>query len=45
MKQYFLTQEFLFYTSHFGKDYAWLKDVDGTVYMVRVDENLQPVFA
>lgn len=38
-------QEVLFYTWHYGKEYMWLKDIDGTHYMVRVDEQGKPIFA
>lgn len=26
-----------------GKPYAWLQDGDGTIYMVRLDEDGQPI--
>lgn len=38
-------QEVLAKTTLFEKDYVWLKDGDGTIYLIRLDENDQPVFA
>lgn len=29
---------------HWGKNYVWLKDRDGTHYMLRLDENNVPQF-
>lgn len=37
------TQEVLFTTEHFGKEYVWMKDIDGHVYMTRLDEEGQPI--
>lgn len=42
-KTYWKTQEVLFATRLFGKDYVWLKDVDGTIYLLPLDEDGQPV--
>lgn len=30
--------------THWGKQYVWLEDIDGTAYMIRLDEEGQPVF-
>jgi hypothetical protein len=35
-KQTYLGQEVLFQTSLYGKDYVWMKDGDGTVYLLRL---------
>lgn len=42
-KQMWHTQEVLFATVLFGKDYVWMKDVDGTIYLNRLDDEGQPV--
>lgn len=41
-KQKWFTQTVLFKTHLFGKDYFWMQDVDGTVYLAKVDENGNP---
>jgi hypothetical protein len=41
-KVYWHTQEVLFQTHLFGKDYFWMKDGDGTVYLAKIDENGNP---
>ena len=41
----YLTQTVLFKTHLFGKDYFWMKDTDGTHYLVHEDENGLPDFA
>lgn len=38
-KQFYFTQEILFLTEHFGKQYFYMKDVDGHIYGVRAREN------
>lgn len=35
--QTILSEDFLF-----GKKYFWMQDVDGTIYLVRMDENGYP---
>ena len=43
-RQFYMGQEFLFTTFKWGKWYAFFKDLDGTHYMVPLDENGEPVF-
>ena len=43
-KNMYLTQEILFETNLFGKEYFWMKDIDGTVYLVKKGEDGTPVF-
>lgn len=40
----YFSQEVLAKTELFGKEYYWMKDVDGTIYLVGTDENGNPVF-
>ena len=39
-KQMWFTQEILLETSLFGKDYFWMKDVDGHIYLARAVPNV-----
>lgn len=41
----YLGQTVLFITYHFDKEYIWLKDGDGTHYMVRTDDYGLPSFS
>lgn len=41
-KVMWFSQEVLNETYLFGKLYFWMKDVDGTIYLVRKDENGNP---
>lgn len=34
-KTYYFTQEVLFQTTLFGRDYFWMKDVDGKIYLAK----------
>ena len=43
MKQY-MGQKILFATNLFGRDYYWMQDGDGTIYLVKVKEGGQPEF-
>lgn len=43
-KQMYLTQEILFQTHLFGKDYVWMKDIDGTIYLTKLGEDGAPSF-
>lgn len=43
-KQYYMGQEILFLTTLFGKQYYWMRDGDGVVYLAHVGENGQPDF-
>ena len=38
----FYSQTILGTTTLFGKEYVWLQDVDGTVYLAHIDEFGQP---
>ena len=42
-KQMYYTQEILFQTNLFGKDYFWMKDVDGTIYLAKAVESVTGV--
>lgn len=42
-KQKWMSQEYLFDTWHWGKHYAWFKDVDGTHHMLQLDDNNIPI--
>lgn len=44
MAEYWQGQKILFVTEKWGKEYVWLQDVDGTVYMVRLIDGV-PQFA
>lgn len=37
------SQKVLFHTVLFGKEYYWMEDVDGTIHLVRCDEQGNPV--
>ena len=37
-------QKVLFRTNIWGKDYFWMEDGDGTIYLTPEDENGQPSF-
>lgn len=39
-KQTYMGQEILFRTHLFGKDYFWMKDGDGTVYLVKEKDGI-----
>ena len=39
-KQYFFGQEALFMTTLFDKEYFWMKDGDGTIYLVRSTDGI-----
>ena len=41
-KTFYYSQEILFRTTLFGKDYYWMKDVDGKIYLARIDKNGNP---
>lgn len=41
-KTFYYTQEILFRTILFGKEYYWMKDVDGTIYLAPIDEKGNP---
>lgn len=41
-KQQWYTQTVLGVTHLFGKDYVWMRDVDGTVYLAKWENN-EPV--
>ena len=43
--QFYMGQKVLFHTVLFGKDYFWMQDRDGTIYLVRMDENGLPDFS
>jgi hypothetical protein len=43
-KQFYAGQEVLFETTLFGKPYVWFKDIDGTIYLVRLNEEGVPQF-
>lgn len=32
-------QKVLFYTELFGKEYYWMQDIDGTIYLARVGKD------
>lgn len=40
----YFSQEVLSKTFLFGKIYYWMKDVDGTIYLVKSDNEGNPVF-
>lgn len=42
-KQYYMGQEILGHTNLFGKDYFWMRDGDGTVYLAHSQINEQGV--
>lgn len=42
-KQFWRTQQILFTTYKFGKPYVWMKDVDGTIHLMRLDNDGEPV--
>lgn len=42
-KEFWMGQEIQYGTEMFGKPYVCLKDVDGTIYFLRLDENGQPI--
>lgn len=37
------SQKVLFHTVLFGKPYYWMEDVDGTIHLVRSDDEGNPV--
>ncbi len=39
-KTMYYTQEILFATKLFGKDYFWMKDVDGTIYLAKAVDKI-----
>ena len=43
-KATYMGQKILFRTVLFGKDYYWMEDGDGVVYLAKVGENNEPVF-
>ena len=43
-KQFIMGQEVLFKTELFGKFYAWMRDIDGTIYLVALDDEDRPQF-
>jgi hypothetical protein len=43
VKNMWMTQEVLFDTWLFGKHYVWMKDVDGTIWLAKLDEENNPV--
>lgn len=44
-KQYYMSQEVLFQTTLFGKQYFWMKDGDGVIYLAKVGDDGQPDFS
>lgn len=45
MKSEYMGQKVLFKTWLYGKDYVWLQDGDGTIYLVRLGEDGLPEFS
>lgn len=41
----FMSQKVICKTELFGKNYYYMKDVDGTIYLVGMDEDGNPKFA
>lgn len=41
-KNMWFSQEVLFKTFLFGKEYFWMKDIDGTVYLAKVGADGNP---
>lgn len=44
-KELYHGQEILFRTNLYGKDYFWMKDIEGTIYLVRMGEDGLPDFS
>jgi hypothetical protein len=44
-KQFYLGQEILASTVLFGKEYYWMKDGDGTIYLVKIGPTGEPDFS
>lgn len=42
---YYLNQKILYSTMLFGKQYYWMQDGDGTVYLAHINEDGTPDFA
>ncbi len=40
----YMNQKILSLTVLFGKEYYWMQDTDGTIYLMRVGEDSLPVF-
>lgn len=43
-KQYYMGQKVLYLTTLFGKQYFWMQDGDGVVYLAKVGDDGQPDF-
>lgn len=41
-KTKFLTQTILYKTVLFGKEYYWMQDIDGTIYLTTITERGTP---